>query len=35
MVLMNLFAGKKWRCRGREWICGHTGGGSEWDELRK
>ena len=27
MVLMNLFAGKEWRQRRREWICGHNGGG--------
>ena len=24
---MNVFAGKKWRCRCREWTCGHSGGG--------
>ena len=27
MVLMNLFAGKEWRHRRREWTCGHNGGG--------
>lgn len=26
MVLMNLFAGQKWRHRCREWTCGHSGG---------
>ena len=26
MVLMNLFSGKEWRCRYREWTCGHTRG---------
>ena len=25
MVLMNLFAGKEWRCRYREQTCGHSG----------
>ena len=25
MVLMNLFSGKEWRCRGRERTCGHGG----------
>ena len=25
-VLMNLFAGREWRCRYREWTCGHTRG---------
>ena len=27
MVLMNLFAGKEWRRRHREWTCGHSGEG--------
>ena len=27
MVLMNLFAGKEWRYRHREWTCAHNGGG--------
>ena len=27
MVLMNLFAGKEWRHRYREWTCGHSVGG--------
>ena len=31
MVLMNLFSGKEWRHRHREWTCGHR----EGDELRK
>ena len=31
MVLMNLFAGKEWRHRCREWTCGHReGGGDKW-----
>ena len=25
VVLMNLFAGKEWRCKCRELICGHRG----------
>ena len=29
---MNLFAGKKWRCRYREQTCGHSGGRKEWEE---
>ena len=35
MVLMNLFAGKEWRFRYREWTCGHSGGRKEWDKWRK
>ena len=35
MALMNLFASKEWRCRYREWIYGHSGRGTEWDEWRK
>ena len=35
MVLMNLFAGKDWRCRCREWTCGHSRGRRGWDECRK
>ena len=35
MVLMNLLAGKEWRCRCREWTCGHSGRRREWDEWRK
>ena len=27
MLPMNLFPGKEWRCRCREWTCGHSGGG--------
>ena len=34
MVFLNLFAGREWRCRCREWICEHSGGGKVWDELR-
>ena len=30
MVLMNLFAGREWGPRCREWTCGHPGGGREW-----
>ena len=26
IVLMNLFTENKWRCRGREWTCGHSWG---------
>ena len=35
MVLMNLFAGKQWRHRHREQICGHSSGRRGWDELRE
>ena len=35
MVLINLSAGKEWRCRCREWTRGHSEGRGEWDELRK
>ena len=34
-VLMNLFAGKEWRHRCREWTGGHSGGRRGYDELRK
>ena len=34
MVLMNLFAGKEWRCRYRVWTCGHSRGRRAWDEWR-
>ena len=34
-VLMNLFAGKEWRHRHREWTCEHSGGRRGYDELRK
>ena len=27
--------GKEWRCRCREWTCGHSGKGNEWDKWRK
>ena len=30
MVLMNLFVRKEWRCRYREWACGHSGEGESW-----
>ena len=33
IVLTNLFAGKEWRCRCREWTCGHSVGGREWDDA--
>ena len=26
MVQMSLLTGKKWRCRNREWTCGHCMG---------
>ena len=32
---MNLFAGKEWRCKCREWTCGQSGGGRQWDQWRK
>ena len=35
MVLLNLLAGKEWRCRCREWICGHSQGRRQWDKLRE
>ena len=35
MLLMNVFAGKEWKRRGREWVCGHGWGRREWDEWRK
>ena len=35
MVLMNLFAGKEWRFRCRQWTCGHSVGRREWEEWRK
>ena len=35
IVLMNLFAGKGWILRYREWTCGHSGGRRECDEWRK
>ena len=34
-VLMNLFAGKKWRCRCKEWTCGHSERSREWEKQRK
>ena len=34
MVLMCLVAGKEWRCRCREWTCGHSAGRKGWDEMR-
>lgn len=34
-VLMNLFAGQQWRHEHREQTCGHSGGSTEWDELRE
>ena len=30
---MNLFSGKDWRHRYREWTYGHSGGEREWEEL--
>ena len=35
LAVMNLFAGKKWKCRHREWTCGHSGERRGKDELRK
>jgi len=35
MVLMNLLAGKEWRCRDREQTCADSGRRKEWDEWRK
>ena len=34
-VLMNLFAGKEWRHRCREWTCGYSAGGRAWDKQTK
>ena len=34
MVLMNLLEGKEWRCRYKEWTCGHNRR-REWDRWRK
>ena len=34
MVLMNIFAGKEWRCRHRKRTFAHSGGRKEWDEQR-
>ena len=31
---MNLFAGREWKCRYREWTCGHSRGRREWDKWR-
>ena len=33
MVLMNLFAGKEWRHRCREWVFGHSRGRRGWNEC--
>ena len=35
IALMNLFAGKEWRHRHREWTCGHNRGRRGWEELRE
>ena len=35
MVLMNLFAGKKWRCRHRDRTRGHSTGRKKWVKQRK
>ena len=35
MVLMYLFAGQEWRCRGSEQTCGHWAGRRGCDELRE
>ena len=35
MVLMNLFAGKEWRRRCKEWTCGPSVGRRGWDEVSK
>ena len=32
IVLMNLFAGMQWGRKCREWTCGHSEGGREWDD---
>ena len=32
-VLVNLFTEKKWKRRYREWTCGHSVGGREWDDA--
>ena len=33
--MMNLFAGKQWRCRYRYQTYGHSGGRRGWNELRE
>ena len=35
MVLMNLLQGCNGDTAKREWTCGHSGGRTEWDELRE
>ena len=35
MVLMDLFAGKEWRLRYREWTCGHSGKRREWVKQKR
>ena len=35
IILMNMFAGKEWRHRWKEWTCGHNGGRKEWGKWRK
>ena len=35
VVLMNLFAGRQWKCRHREQSYEHNEGKRGWDELRE
>ena len=35
MLLMNLFAGKEWRHRFIDCICGYSQARREWNEWRK
>ena len=32
---MNLFAGQEWRCRSKEWTCGHSGGRGTEDRTNR
>ena len=34
MILMNIFAGKEWRRKCREWTCRHREGGGQWDKWK-
>ena len=35
IVWMYLFVGKEWRGKCKEWTCGHSWGGKEWDKWRE
>ena len=34
-IMMNMFAGKEWRHRWKEWTCGHNRGRKEWGQMEK